>query len=275
MSKAWVPHDVRDTIVDYVRYWVERTEIPARQLVSWLGIALSKFYDWRSRYGLVNEHNAHIPRDWWLEDWEKKAIIAFHLAHCLEGYRRLTFMMLDADVVAVSASSVYRVLRDAGLMERHNVKPSKKGKGFEQPLRPHEHWHVDVSYINVAGTYFFLCSLLDGCSRLIVHWEIREQMTEADVETIIQRGRERYPDARPRIISDNGPQFIAKGCDRRMMLTYFGCHLCITRPPETPIGRSLPRTDSIAPLCASSTVGSTPPPLQILSISSPSRRAVV
>ena len=64
-------------------------------------------------------------------------------------------------------------------------------------------------------------------------------------------------------------------CDRRMMLTYFGCHLCITRPPETPIGRSLPRTDSIAPLCASSTVGSTPPPLQILSISSPSRRAVV
>jgi putative transposase len=210
LSKAWVPHDVRDTIVDYVRYWAERTEIPARQLVAWLGIALSKFYDWRSRYGLVNEHNAHIPRDWWLEDWEKKAIIAFHLDHPLEGYRRLTFMMLDADVVAVSPSSVYRVLRDAGLMERHNVKPSKKGKGFEQPLRPHEHWHVDVSYINVAGTYFFLCSLLDGCSRLIVHWEIREQMTEADVETIIQRAREQYPDARPRIISDNGPQFIAK-----------------------------------------------------------------
>jgi len=35
-------------------------------------------------------------------------------------------------------------------------------------------------------------------------------MTEADVETIIQRAREQYPDARPRIISDNGPQFIAK-----------------------------------------------------------------
>ena len=35
-------------------------------------------------------------------------------------------------------------------------------------------------------------------------------MTEADIETIIQRTRERYPDAWPRIISDNGPQFIAK-----------------------------------------------------------------
>ncbi len=35
-------------------------------------------------------------------------------------------------------------------------------------------------------------------------------MTEADVETILQRAHEQYPTATPRIISDNGPQFIAK-----------------------------------------------------------------
>jgi transposase-like protein len=40
--------------------------------------------------------------------------------------------------------------------------------------------------------------------------DVRETMTERDVETILQRARERFPDARPRIISDNGPQFIAK-----------------------------------------------------------------
>lgn len=51
---------------------------------------------------------------------------------------------------------------------------------------------------------------MDGYSRFIVHWEIRESMTEAEVETIIQRARERFPDVRPRIISDNGPRFIAK-----------------------------------------------------------------
>jgi putative transposase len=182
-----------------------------RRFIGWLGIAASKFHDWRARYGLANEHNALVPRDWWLEPWEKTAILDFHGGHPLEGYRRLAFMMLDADVVAVSPSSVYRTLRDAGLMKAHNNKPSLKGKGFQQPLRVHERWHVDVSYINVAGTFFYLCSPLDGCSRFIVHWEIRESMTEPEVETIIQRARERYPDARPRIISDNGPQFIAKG----------------------------------------------------------------
>ncbi|WP_390556013.1 DDE-type integrase/transposase/recombinase [Singulisphaera acidiphila] len=65
-------------------------------------------------------------------------------------------------------------------------KSSRKGKGFEQPLRPHEHWHVDVSYLSICGTFFYLCSLLDGYSRYLVHWEIREGMTERDVETIVQ-----------------------------------------------------------------------------------------
>ncbi|MBM4040272.1 MAG: transposase family protein, partial [Planctomycetes bacterium] len=86
----------------------------------------------------------------------------------------MAFMMLDEDVVAVSPSSVYRVLGEAGLLDRWNRKPSKKGTGFVQPLRPHEHWHVDVTYINICGTFYYLCSLLDGYSRYIVHWEIRE-----------------------------------------------------------------------------------------------------
>src|SRR4029453_2327278 len=142
--------------------------------------------------------------------WEKQAILDFHDRHPLEGYRRLTFMMLDDDVVAVSPASVYRVLKAAGRLDRRWAKPSKKGTGFVQPLRPHQHWHVDVSYINVEGTFYYLTSLLDGCSRYIVHWELRESMTERDVETIVQRGLERFPNERPRIISDNGPQFIAR-----------------------------------------------------------------
>lgn len=151
-----------------------------------------------------------MPRDHWLTADEKERILGFHAQFPLEGYRRLTFMMIDRDVVACSPTSVYRVLHGAGLLGRFTAKPTRKGTGFVQPLKPHEHWHVDVAYINVSGTFYYLCSLLDGCSRFIVHWEIRESMTEADVEVICQRAREKFPDAKPRIISDNGPQFIAK-----------------------------------------------------------------
>lgn len=190
--------------------WTKKTGLKKLKIVQWIGICSSKFYEWEKRYGKVNEHNAKIPRDYWLEDWEKEAIIAFHDLYPLEGYRRLTYMLMDRDIVHVSPASVWRVLSAAGLMRRWNHGKSKKGTGFVQPLAPHEHWHIDVSYINISGTFYYLCALLDGRSRYIVHWEVRESMTEKDVEIIMQRARERYPEARPRIISDNGPQFISR-----------------------------------------------------------------
>jgi putative transposase len=173
-------------------------------------LAASKFHDWKKRFGQVNEHNALVPRDHWLTDDEKERIRTFARAHPLEGYRLLTFMMLDADVAACSPASVYRVLKSAGLLAGSSPKPTKKGTGFTQPLTAHEHWHIDVSYLNIAGTFYFLCSILDGASRFIVHFEIREKMEETDVQIILQRAREAFPTATPRIISDNGPQFIAR-----------------------------------------------------------------
>lgn len=197
-------------MVDFVAKWSEKTEQPEKLFVPWLGMARGKFYAWKKRYGKANEHNGKIPRDHWLVPWEREAIIAYHDTHPLEGYRRLTYMMMDEDIVAVSPASVYRVLKAAGRLDRWNRRPSRKGTGFMQPDGPHQHWHVDIAYLNICGTFYYLCAVLDGYSRAIVHWEIRDQMTEADVEIILQRARESYPDARPRIISDNGPQFISR-----------------------------------------------------------------
>lgn len=196
--------------MDYVAKWSGRTEMPVTRLVKWIGLGMSKFYDWRKRYGKVNEHNRLVPRDHWLADWEREAILTFYREHPLEGYRRLTYMMMDADVVAASPATVYRILKSAGCFHRWNRMQSSKGSGFEQPLAPHEHWHVDISYVNVCGTFYYLTSVLDGASRFIVHWELRESMREADVEIVLQRAREKFPAATTRVITDNGPQFIAR-----------------------------------------------------------------
>ena len=210
LSGQWVSQETRDEVIEFVRRWSERTEIPADRFIRWTGIGTSKCYDWRGRYGKVNEHNAWVPRDHWLASAEKEAILTYQATHPVEGYRRLTYMMLDADIVAVSPSTTYRVLRDAGVLRQWNHVPSKKGLGIQQPLGPHEHWHVDITYLRIAGTFFYLCVVLDGYSRVIVHWALRAQMLEADVELTLQRAKEKYPLARPRIISDNGPQFIAR-----------------------------------------------------------------
>lgn len=67
-----------------------------------------------------------------------------------------------------------------------------------------------MAYVNLGGTFYYLISVLDGYSRFLVHWELRESMTSMDVEIVLQRARERFPASRPRIISDNGSAFIAK-----------------------------------------------------------------
>lgn len=180
------------------------------KLLSWAGLSRSKYYEWKKRYGKENEHNGLVPRDFWIEAWEKDAILAFYLDHPLEGYRRITYMMMDLNIVAVSPSTVYRVLQGADMLRKWKRNTSSKGNGFQGPSFAHEHWHIDISHLNVCGTFYYLCSLLDGYSRFIVHWEIRERMTEMDVEIIIQRAREQFPDVFPRIISDNGPQFISR-----------------------------------------------------------------
>lgn len=197
-------------MVDFLRKWSRKTGLANERLLQWLELSAGKYYDWAQRYGKINQHNGRVPRDFWLADWEKTAILAFQLRYPVEGYRRLTYMMIDADVVAVSPSSVFRVLRGAGRLVRFPRDCSKKGTGFQQPLASHEHWHIDIAHINIHGTFYYLCAVLDGASRYIVDWSLRESMREPDIEILLQRAKEQFPDARPRIISDNGPQFIAQ-----------------------------------------------------------------
>jgi transposase InsO family protein len=211
LNGLWVELDIRDSVIGFTEMITSKTDISVKYLLSLIGIRANKYYSWNNRKGQANKHNGHLPKENWLLDWEKQAIIEYAKSNTGEGYRRLTYLMLDEDIVAVSPSSTYRVLKDAGLLNRwNNVKKSSKGNGFDQPAAPHQHWHVDIKYVNFRGSFLFLISVIDGFSRYIVHHELRQNMQEFDVQLTIQRAIENYPGYKPRIISDNGSQFISK-----------------------------------------------------------------
>ena len=191
-----------------MRDWRSKTELAKSFFIARLGVCTSKFRSWEEWYGKDNEHNGNVPRDHWLLPEEKERIISYYLQHQQDGYRSITYQLMDQDIVVCSPSTTYRVLRNAGFLKRW-VKSSKKGKGFVQPLEPHEHWHTDIAYLNIAGTFYYFSAVLDGCSRYIVHWDIKESMKEEDVEILLQEAIERTPGVTPRLISDNGPCYIA------------------------------------------------------------------
>jgi transposase InsO family protein len=120
-------------------------------------------------------------------------------------------MMIDEDVAYVSPATTYRILKLEGLLNTWAVPmKTQKGNGFVQPKKIHQDWHTDIAYVNILGTFFFLITVMEGFSRMILHHELRAHMQEYDVEMVIQRAIEKYPEAKANLISDNGPQYISR-----------------------------------------------------------------
>jgi putative transposase len=113
---------MRDQVVDFVDHWTTKTDIKQQQILRRLGLPNSKYYDWEKRYGQKNQHNARLPQKTWITGMEKEAIISYHDEHPEEGYRRLSYRMLDENKAAVSPSSVYRVLKQDWSERKTSVK---------------------------------------------------------------------------------------------------------------------------------------------------------
>lgn len=210
MSSIWVSQPVRDEIVKLIERWSAPSDKPDKWFRSVVGITARRLSDWRRRFGLPNVPAANLPKGHWLSDSEREAIVEFYLSHPGEGYRRCAHMMVDEDVAYASPATVYRVLRDAGAIERSTARPSLKGTGFTQPQWPHEHWHTDITYIKVSSRFYYLVCVLDGYSRYIITWGLCESMEDKDVAVVQQRAVEKHPGKKTRYITDNGGQFAGK-----------------------------------------------------------------
>ena len=97
LNGRWVPQATRDLVVQFIRHWAGRTGLSVLLLIGWLAIARSKFNRWSRRLGTPNQHNATVPRDFWLEDWEKAAIIAFQDLYPLDVAERRSWFSRTFD----------------------------------------------------------------------------------------------------------------------------------------------------------------------------------
>ena len=199
--------DLRDEVVDFVMHWSSKTELPQNFFLKYLCLSSQKFCDWKQRYGSINRHNGHLPRNYWLTDEEQEKIVEFYQNNENDGYRRCAYMMIDQNIVAASPSAVYRTLAKAGVLRSRYTQKSFKGTGFQQPSKAHEHWHTDISYVKVNKVFYYLVCVLDGYSRSIVHWDIRRSMEDQDVHIVQQAAVEKFPEQTPRFITDRGSQF--------------------------------------------------------------------
>jgi transposase InsO family protein len=110
------------------------------------------------------------------------------------------------------------VLRRAGLSKKRAISAEESKKGFGRPRSVHEQRHTDFPYIRTGGNFYYFVAVPDGFSRMALAWGLFMSMETWRVQTVVQEAKEQYPDAKPRLITDNGNPFISKDFQELMTL---------------------------------------------------------
>jgi len=193
-----------------------------RRTLRQLGVTPSSYYRWlkaqRCANGLPAEPLRPVQAYEALHE-EKRAVREYAIKHAGIRHRELAWRMVDEDVVCLSPSTVYRILKDQNLVCPWRRRQKRRREEDEKATRPDEVWATDLMYVQVGGRMYYLVNFLDEYSRLIVHHALVTNMegqtvsieAQAAIEQLLrERGGELPPEGMPRIRSDNGSCYISR-----------------------------------------------------------------
>jgi len=205
-----------------VQQIVEVAGISAVLAVRCLGLSRATYYRWKAKdkTGSLEDRRPKTKPGRDVLPEEERAVVEYAKAHPRDGYRRLCWQMVDEDVAYLSPSAVYRLLDRQDLLYRWKRSTSSGGKKPKEASHPDEVWHTDLMYLWVAGRWYFLVSVLDSYSRYIVAWELVLTLAAEEVVNVMHQALEQRPGIHPRIVRDNGSQFVAH--EWRQLVAHFG-----------------------------------------------------
>jgi transposase InsO family protein len=202
-----VPAETKAQVLQIVAQTKRRSGWRAYRTLAALGVPRSVYYAWKARESLEDKTGARC-RLYEVLPEERAAICQFALAFPKIGYRKLTWMMVDAAVACVGESTVYRVLNEADLLWRWKRSLASSCEYHFRPTGPNEQWHVDVMYVWVVARFYFLVNFVDAFSRYVVHHKLLIQLDGRSVATELEAALESVAGAEPRIVHDHGSEFV-------------------------------------------------------------------
>jgi transposase InsO family protein len=234
IGKEKMSLEIRQEAEGYINLCKDKTKLPLLVLLKYAGIPHRTWYEWQERRGIETKHNNNVPKHYYLTPEEIMAIVAYCSENALKGYRMQCWEMVDLNIAFVSCSSVYNVIKRHNLGKKWAEAIELKKKGFDQPTAVHEQWHIDFSYIKIQGSFYYFLGILDGYSRKMLNWRLCENMQGINAEILLAETSELYPEAKnPRLISDNGSQFISKDFEELVVFLEFGHTLTSANHPQS------------------------------------------
>jgi putative transposase len=169
-----------------------------------------------------------VPREDWnkLKEEERQYVVAYALEHPSLSPREIATRLADTEGGFISEATVYRILKEAGLIKPLEAKGFPAGKEYQvKTQKPIELWHTDASYFFVVGWgYYYLISVLDDYSRMILGWKVQLRMSSSDIIEVVQEaigftGQPAVPvEPGPALLTDHGPGFLSRILEECLLL---------------------------------------------------------
>ena len=202
---------------------IEQSHLPVRRALRHLGIPPATFYRWYDLYQAGGpealEDRPSRPGRVWnrIPDAVRGRILDLALAEPELSPRELAVRFTGRERYFVSGTSVYRLLAAHDLIAGPAFAVVKAAEEFHtRTTAPNQLWQTDFTYLKVVGWgWFYLSTVLDDFSRCVVAWRLCATMAAGDVTATLELAlaasgcgevRVRH---RPRLLSDNGPSYIA------------------------------------------------------------------
>ena len=226
---------------------VRRSPVTKKETLLELGLSTSTFYRWQRRYrsegeaGLVDRRPQ--PATIWnrLRPEEERIILQAALREPDHSPREIACWISDNGGFAISESSVYRVLKRHGLVREVKLEGFPASKEYRiKTARVNEQWQSDASYFFVVGWgWYYLISVLDDYSRMILAWELKTDMTSASISEVVEQaveftGMKKVPvEDRTRLLSDNGSSYLSHAFEDYLRMLQIRHIRCAPHHPQT------------------------------------------
>jgi transposase InsO family protein len=200
---------------------VQDSELGVKRTLKELGLNRSTFYQWYRSY--LNDGfeglKPKVPKrkTFWnkIPAQERNRVVEVALDRPELSPRELAFYITDNHGWFISESSVYRILKERGLITSPAwIVMAAADKFKDQPSYVHEQWQTDFTYFKVIGWgWYYLSTVMDDYSRYIITWELCKNMETDDAERVVGEAVIEAgigEDELPRILTDHGPCYISK-----------------------------------------------------------------